>query len=159
MTNGTFKEGDIVRNASADIVGVVVEVDGDTVYLEQENGVEVDFPASALVLEEAFQAKHDNSVREDAGSHVNDPLYDSVIANMYPAILEIGQVAHQAIAPVPGVVPKTWDSLSALQKLNAISGATDVPVADWIEANRTGAKPTLAQLQLSVLAERKAAGK
>ena len=60
---------------------------------------------------------------------------------------------------MPGVAPKNWDSLSALQKLNAVSEATDVPVADWIEANRTGAKPTLAQLQLSVLANRKAAGK
>ena len=150
-----FNEGDIVRNVSADIVGVVVEVDGETVYLEQENGVEVDFPASALVLEKAFQAKHDNSVREDSESHVNDPLYDAVIANMYPAVLEIGQAAHQAIPPVPGVEPKAWEGLSALQKLNAVSGATDVPVADWIEANRTGAKPTFAQLQLSVLADRK----
>lgn len=154
-----YKEGDIVRNVAADIVGVVVEVDGETVYLEQENGVEVDFPASALVLEQAFQAKHDTSVRADAVSHVNDPLYDGVISSMYPAILEIGQAAHRAIPPVPGVAPKTWDSLSALQKLNAVSEATDVPVADWIEANRTGAKPTLAQLQLSVLADRKAAGK
>ena len=71
------------------------------------------------------------------------------------AVLEIGQAAHQAIPPVPGVEPKPWEGLSALQKLNAVSGATDVPVADWIEANRTGAKPTLAQLQLSVLAYRK----
>ena len=86
---------------------------------------------------------------------MNDPIYNAVIANMYPAVLEIGQAAHQAIPPVPGVEPKPWEGLSALQKLNAVSGATDVPVADWIEANRTGAKPTLAQLQLSVLAYRK----
>lgn len=149
-----FNVGDTVRNVSADIVGVVVEVDGDTVYLEQENGVEVDFPASALVLEDAFQAQHDTSVRADAGSHANDPVYEAVVGNLYPAILEIGQAAHAAVKPVPGVTPKTWDSLSPLQKLNVISGATEVPVKDWIDANRVGAKPTLAQLQLSVLGNR-----
>ena len=154
-----FKEGNIVRNVGANIVGVVVEFDGETVYIEQENGVEMDFPASSLVLEEAFQAKHDTSVRADAGSHVNDPLYDAVVANLYPAILEIGHEAHRAVPPIPGVEAKPWDSLSALQKLNAISGAADVPVADWIDANRAGAKPTLAQLQLSVLAHRKATEK
>ena len=52
-----FSEGDIVRNVAAGIVGTVVEVDGKTVYLEQENGVEVDFPAAALVLEQTFQSK------------------------------------------------------------------------------------------------------
>ena len=153
-----FEEGDTVRNVSADIVGTVIEVDGDTVYLEQANGVEVDFPAASLVLEEAFQAKHDTSVREDASSHANDQVYDGVIDHMYPALLEIGQSAHQSIEPVPGVKPKTWNNLSALQKLNAVSGATDVPVADWIAANRTGAKPSLAQLQLSVLADLKTRG-
>lgn len=154
-----FSEGDIVRNVAADIVGTVVEIDGDTVYLEQENGVEVDFPASSLVLEQAYQAKHDTSVRDDAGSHLNDPIYDDVIENLYPALLEIGQAAHQAVPPVPGVEQKSWNGLSALQKLNAVSEATDVPVADWIAANRPGANPTLSQLQLSVLGNRNASGR
>ncbi|MEE2998181.1 MAG: hypothetical protein VX700_13650 [Pseudomonadota bacterium] len=154
-----FKEGDIVRNVSAGIVGVVVEVDGETVYLEQQNGVEMDFPAAALLLEQTFQAKHDKSVHDDAGSHINDDIYDEVIANMYPVMLEIGQAAYHSVPPLRGVEPKIWDSLSALQKLNAVSDATNVPVADWIKANVTGATPTLAQLQLSVLADREAAGK
>ena len=94
------------------------------------------------MLEKAFQAG-DHSVREDLESYVNDPIYNAIIANMYPAVLEIKQAAHQAIPPVPGVEPKPWEDLSAL-KLNAVSDATDVPVADWIEANRAGAKPTSA---------------
>ena len=149
-----FSEGDIVRNVAAGIVGPVVEVDGETVYLEQENGVEVDFPAAALVLEQTFQSKHDTSVRDDPGSHLNDPVYDAVIANLYPAVLEIGQTRHQSAETVPGVEQKSWESLSALQKLNAVSEATEVPVADWIAANRPGASPTLSQLQLSVLGNR-----
>ena len=151
-----FSEGDIVRNVAAGIVGTVVEIDGETVYLEQENGVEVDFPASALVLEQSYQAKHNISVRDDAGSHLNDPVYDAVIDNLYPAILEIGQEAHRSAPPVPGVEQRPWDNLSALQKLNTVSAATDVAVADWIAANRPGANPTLSQLQLSVLGNRKA---
>lgn len=148
-----FKVGDTVRNVAANAVGVVVEIDGDTIYLEQDNGCEVDFQVSALVLESAFQAKHDTSVRDDAGSHVNDPIYDSVISNLYPAIMEMGQRTHGQVKPVPGVAAKSWDALSALQKLNVISEATDVPVKNWIDANRTGAKPSLATLQLSVLAD------
>ena len=153
-----FKEGDLVRNVAAGIVGEVVEVDGDTVYLEQENGVEVDFPASTLVLEKSFQARYDTSVRNDAGSRAHDPVYDSVVENLYAAILEIGQAAHRSVEQVPGVEPRSWESLSALQKLNAVSGATDIPVADWIAANRSGAKPSLARLQLAILADRKAKG-
>lgn len=148
-----FKVGDTVRNVAANAVGVVVEIDGDTVYLEQDNGAEVDFSASSLVLETAFQAKHDTSVRDDSGSHVNDPIYDSVMNNLYPAILEMGQRAHAQVKPVPGITPKGWGALSALQKLNAVSDATDVPVKDWIDANRVGAKPSLATLQLSILAD------
>ena len=33
-----FKVGEIVRNVAANVVGAVVETDGDTVYLEQSNG-------------------------------------------------------------------------------------------------------------------------
>jgi hypothetical protein len=150
-----FKVGDTVRNIAANVVGVIVDMDGITVYLEQSNGCEVDFEASALVLESAFQAKHDTSVRADAGSHQNDAVYEAVVANLYPAIIEKGQQVHTNVKPVPGVARKGWDDLSALQKLNAISDATDVPVKDWIEANRPGAKPAIGPLQLSVLAAQK----
>ena len=147
-----FKVGDTVRNVAANVVGMVVDIDGDTVYLEQDNGCEVDFAASALVLESAFQAKHDRSVRDDATSHANDAVYEAVLRNLYPAIIEKGQLAHAQAKRVPGVAVKSWEQLSALQKLNAISGATDVPVKAWIDANRPGARPAIGPLQLSVLA-------
>ncbi len=149
-----FKVGDIVRNVSRNVVGTVVEVDGDTVYIEQENGAEVDFEASALVLEDQFQARHDTSVQDDASARANDPVYDAVLANLYPAVIEIGQRAHANVPPVPGVTPKRWDELSSLQKLNAISEATNVPVKAWIDANKPGANPPLSTLQLSVLGNR-----
>lgn len=147
-----FKVGDTVRNVAANVVGVVVETDGDTVYLEQSNGCEVDFVASALVLENDFQAKHDSSVRDDAASHENDEIYEAVMSNLYPAIVQLGQLSRSQVKPIPGVVPKGWDALSSLQKLNAISEATEVPVKTWIDANRPGAKPTIGALQLSLLA-------
>ena len=149
-----FKVGDTVRNVTVNVVGEIVEIDGDTVYLEQPNGAEVDFPASALVLESAFQAQHDSSVRDDAASHKNDRIYDTVVASLYPAILEMGQLVHSQIRRVPGVAVKSWESLSALQKLNAISEATDVPVKAWIDSSRPSAKPSIGTLQLSVLAAR-----
>ena len=96
-----FKVGDTVRNVTVNVVGEIVEIDGDTVYLEQPNGAEVDFPASALVLESAFQAQHDSSVRDDAASHKNDRIYDTVVASLYPAILEMGQLvpAEREVTP------------------------------------------------------------
>lgn len=147
-----IKIGDTVRNVSANVVGVVVEIDGGMVYLEQSNGCEVDFAAASLVLEEAYQAKHDTSVRSDAGSHENDAAYEAVIVNLYPAIIEIGQRSHADTKPIPGVAAKSWGELSALQQLNVISSATDVPIKSWLDANRVGAKPSLAELQLSALA-------
>ncbi len=149
-----FKVGDTVRNVSRNVVGTVLEIDGDTVYIEQENGAEVDFEASALVLEDQFQARHDTSVQDDASARANDPVYDAVLANLYPAVIEIGQRAHANVPPVPGVTPKRWDDLSSLQKLNAISEATNVPVKAWIDANQPGATPPLSTLQLSVLGDR-----
>ncbi len=149
-----FKVGDTVRNVSRNVVGTVVEVDGDTVYIEQENGAEVDFEASALVLEDQFQARHDTSVQDDASARVNDPVYDAVLANLYPAVIEIGQRAHANAERIAGVAPRVWDDLSSLQKLNAISEATNVPVKAWIDANQPGANPPLSKLQLSVLGDR-----
>lgn len=148
-----FKVGDTVRNVAANVVGVVVETDGDTVYLEQTNGCEVDFIASALVLENEYQAKHDRSVRGDAASHENDAVYEAVMSNLYPAIVKLGQLSHSQVKPVPGIAPQGWDSLSSLQKLNAVSVATEVPVKTWIDANLPGAKPSLGALQLSTLAD------
>lgn len=148
-----FKVGDTVRNVAANIVGVVVETDGDTVYLEQSNGCEVDYAASALVLEAEFQAKHDSSARGDAGSRENDAIYDAVVSSLYPAVIEIGQRRHASVKPIPGVKAKSWEELSSLQKLNVISEATEVPVKNWMDSNRPGAKPSLGTLQLSVLGE------
>jgi hypothetical protein len=151
-----FKVGDTVRNVALNVVGEIVEIDGDTVYLEQSNGAEVDFAASALVLENEFQAQHDLSVRDDAASHTNDKIYDAVLGSLYPAIIQMGQFAHSQIKRVPGVAESKWESLSSLQKLNAISEATEIPIKTWIDSSRPSAKPSIGTLQLSVLA---AAGK
>jgi hypothetical protein len=147
-----FKVGETVRNVAAEVVGVVVETDGDVVYLEQSNGCEVEFVASALILESQFQAKHDTSVRDDAASRTHDVTYGAVLQNLYPAIVQLGQTLYAQTKRVPGIALKSWDALSDLQKLNAISEATETPVQAWIEANRPGAKPSISTLQLSVLA-------
>ena len=146
-----FKIGDIVRNVPANIVGEVVEVDGEVIYLEQENGAEVDFAASVLVLESEFQTKFSGLVQKDEAAHAHDKIYHAVIDNLYPALIEVGQGAHAKIVPIPGVQPKRWDELTALQKLNAISDVTDTPVKDFIDANQPGANPSLVKLQLSLL--------
>lgn len=149
-----MKVGDTVRNIAADVVGVVVEIDGDTVYLEQENGVEVDFDRSKLVLDDEYQARHGAAVRDDDASHANDPIYDDVMRNLYPAIVELGEAQHASVKQAPGVAARRWNDLTSLQKLNAISVATDVPVQDWVEANRPGAATALGPFQLAILSRR-----
>lgn len=148
-----FKIGDIVRNVAANVVGVVVETDGDRVYFEQDNGAEVDFAASALVLESDFQAKHDISARDVDVSPEDDLACDSVMNNLYPAVVALGRQAHAQVGNVPGVTPKSWDDLSSSQQLNAISKATEVPLDAWMDANQPGAKTPLGTLQLSILAK------
>ena len=107
---------------------------------------------TALVLEAEFQGKHDTSVRDDAGSRANDEVYNAVMSNLYPVILEMGQRYHAQAKPIPGVAPKSWDGLSSLQKLNAIADATKVPVKTWMDSNEPGAKTAIGALQLSILA-------
>jgi hypothetical protein len=113
--------------------------------------VEVEFDAAALVLDSEFQSRH-NRTTAQAAAPASDPAYDAVIAGLYPAMLEKGQLYYGAIKRVAGVTPQPWEQLSALQKLNAVSEATDVPVKAWLDASRPGAKPNLGALQLSVLA-------
>jgi hypothetical protein len=151
-----FKIGDTVRNVARNVVGVVIETDGDVVYLEQPNGCEVNFPTDALVLESAFQASHDTTVRDDAAAHRNDAVYDAVVASLYPAIIALGRSSHAGMKRVPGVAARNWEELSSLQKLNAVSAATDVPVKAWLDAGRPGARPTIGALQISVLAAKAA---
>ena len=149
-----FEVGDTVRNVAANVVGTVVEIDGGRVYIEQANGAEVDFDEASLVLEDDYQARHGAAVRDDADSHVNDPIYDSVIENLYPAVLEMGEAVHVAAKTAPGVAPRRWSDLTSLQKLNAVSIATDIPVQDWVDASRPGAKTKLGPFQLAILARR-----
>lgn len=151
-----FKTGERVRNAARNVVGKVIEVDGDTVYIEQDNGAEVDFPAAALVAESAFQARHDKTALAAAGadgaSKANDAAYAAVLANVYPAVIDMARQYHAAQPRVPGVAPKGWEELSALQKLTAVSAATGVPVKAWLDANQPGARTPIGKLQISVLA-------
>ena len=146
-----FKIGDIVRNVPANIVGEVVEVDGEVIYLEQENGAQVDFTASALVLESEFQIRFSGLVQEDKAAHAHDQIYQAVIDNLYPALLKLGHGVHAKIVPIPGIKAKSWEQLTALQQLNAISDVTNTPVKNFIDANKPGANPSLVKLQLSLL--------
>ena len=150
-----FNVGDKVRNVAANVVGVVVEVDGDRVYFEQENGAEVDFPAASLVLDSDFQTRHADPVAGAvAPSDADEAACAAVLAELYPAVVEIGEAAYAGIRRVPGAVVKSWASLSAAQKLGVIATATAVPVADWIEAARPGGRTKVGPLQLSLLAAR-----
>ena len=151
-----FKIGEIVRNVAANVVGVVVETDGDRVYFEQDNGAEVDFVASALVLESDFQAEHDISADDAVASPGDDLACGAVMNNLYPAVIALGRQAHAQISSVPGVTAKSWDDLNASQQLNVLCKATETPLEIWMDANQPGAKTPLGPLQLSVLA--KAAG-
>ncbi|MBT3793434.1 MAG: hypothetical protein HN658_04490 [Rhodospirillales bacterium] len=146
-----FNIGDNVRHVARNVVGVVIDIDGDTVYLEQPNGCEVDFAASALIYESDFQARHDTSVQDDAGSHAHDAAYDAVLDSMYPAIIDMGQLLHSQAERIPGVAAKRWEELSSLQKINAISAATEVPVKTWIDSSQPGARPAIGTVQLTVL--------
>ncbi len=91
-------------------------------------------------------------MRDDAGSHENDAVYDAVMSNLYSAVVKLGQASNARAKPVPGVAPKPWDALSSLQKLNAISEATQVSVKTWVDSIQPGAEKPIGPLQLSVLA-------
>jgi hypothetical protein len=121
-----FAVGQTVYHKTRKLSGTVVDCDGDTVYLTQENGVEIDFPsrdltATAPVERNRLAPPSDNLSRVLTMADIT-PEHQRVLAI-------IPQRSLQAVAAMFEKRPKAgrFSALDVAQKLNFIAEVTDVP--------------------------------
>ena len=106
--------------------GVVLECDGDTVYVVQANGVEIDFPAIELTTE----APRQTSPVAAVASNLSRTLTMRDITPEHQKVLSIiPQRTIQSVASLFERQPKAgrFSALDVAQKINYIADVTAVP--------------------------------
>lgn len=147
-----FNEGDRVVHSTKGDRGTVLELDGSTVYLEMDNGVEMDFPADVLVLESEYKTPHEKEQEaiEAASAEKKQvaeeiwPLVRDTLAILTERYVEEVNVALRMV----GGEGASWDKLTAYHKMNYLAVLTGTTFEKWEEAHKTN---TLPRLQLAVM--------
>ena len=133
--------------------GTVLEVCDGWAYLELDNGVEMEFPVSELMLESEYKSPEEKKREEMETTNTEKlaiaelilPEIRSILVTLGRSAAEQGMLAVIAI----GGSATPWDELNAFHKMNFISVATGVPFEQWETGYHAG---TLANVQLLALA-------
>ena len=153
-----FNEYDWVIHTKTGNRGQVLEIADDIAYLELENGVEMDFPVSDLMLEADYQTPE-----ETAGDRLGEALdgkmpaavlvtCELMLADMRPALVRMGELYSEQAAhaiTVLGGSATPWTEMNAYHKMNFVSVVTSIPLEKWVEAYGNN---TLTRLQLVAFA-------
>jgi hypothetical protein len=121
-----FSVGQTVYHRTRNLTGKVLECEGDTVYLVQDNGVELDFPASVLTA----TPPSGKTALAAAAIVPTRVLTSADIAPEHQKVLAvIPQRTLQAVAALYERKPKAgrFSALDVAQKLNFIADVTAVP--------------------------------
>lgn len=110
---------------------VVEDVEDGIVYCSAENGVETEFPETALATESEWQTRHTR--RESKRRPVDDRVYDRIRASrVYLAPtgkLDAG-AAEQALAKVERLLPRFLDFAAVIAAERALDADGDSGLAD-----------------------------
>ncbi len=133
-----FSVGQRVWRRGGQSGGVVVECDGDRVYLRQDNGVEVDFRAADLTAEPPARAQAAGEARKV--SFVSVPLVGRAVPARVLTARDITPEHERVLAVVPVRTVQAvaalyerrpgagrFSALDTAGKLNVISEITAVP--------------------------------
>jgi len=133
--------------------GVVGEIAGNIVYVDMDNGVEMEMKIGDLVLESEYETPFDieqRSIKEHADETTDKA--QAVLDTLKKEIIDIGRMTQEnaalLIMGIGGSAGK-WDTLNAFQKLNFVAMATSIPVEVWMQGYEDG---ELAKLQLMAFA-------
>ena len=149
----TINEQDWVIHPKTGNCGQVLEIADGVAYLELENGVEMDFPVSELVLESEYKTPHEQ--KEEALSNADEEK-KKVAEEIWPLVRDTLAVLTERYAEEVAVAVKQtmggtatpWNELSAYHKMNYLVALTGTSFEKWEEAHKTN---TLARLQLTVM--------
>jgi len=107
-----------VRHKTRGLKGSVLEIDGETVYLEASNGVEMQFAAGDL--------ENDTPAPKAAvGAAGPDPKHDALFARVPASVIGLAAVRF---ARDPMTARRGWDNATASEKLEWVSRATGLSI-------------------------------
>jgi hypothetical protein len=133
-----FRVGQKVWHRDGQRSGTVLECDGDRVYIEQDNGAELDFPARELTTTPPASARPAEGAAQGQSAPPGKPGYvmpnrTLIAADITPEhsqVLSILPVRTlQAVAALHDRQPgaRKFSSLDVAGKLNAVAAITEVP--------------------------------
>jgi hypothetical protein len=121
-----FEIGDRVRHKTRDVKGSVLEVDGQTVYLEASNGVEMQFAAGELEVDMPVPDKQ---------APAPDPKHQQLLTLVPASVVGLAAVAF---ARDPATRRNGWADLTALEKLQWIVRVTGLSIEQLAGLARAG---------------------
>jgi len=130
-----FKTGQRLWHRNGQHSGIVQEIDGTTIYLQQDNGVEIDFPARDLTATPPETAAQPPAARgQNAGPSAkplpNRRIVTADITPEHERVLDMIPVrTRQAVAMLfdANAKGRKFSALDTAEKLNVITDITDVP--------------------------------
>jgi len=135
-----FAVGQLVWHRDGRRSGKVLECQGDRVYIEQENGAELDFPAADLTTTSPLAATRPQSAstssgtgKPGGGNNFLVPSRTLIAADITPEHVQVLSIVPvrtvQAVAALyeRRNRPKRFDALGTAEKLNFIAEITAVP--------------------------------
>lgn len=148
-----MKINDRVRIRKTGDGGVIGDMCDDIVFVDLDNGVEVELSISSLILESEYETPHERKEREEnEGKEQRIKDSQEVLDTIAESIVNLGRLTHAEAAVLIvaiGGSSGTWESANAYQKLNFVAIATNIPTDVWIQALKDG---ELGKLQLTALA-------
>lgn len=152
-----FEVDDRVYIPSNGATATVLEVDDDIVYVELDNGVEMDFRSGQLVSQEEREAEVDK-LRPTPSKHSSDSYIPmlarqgleeiwTVINGAAPDVVNMVKQFHISFAalltqaPITAIImdsaglkTEPWETLSTHEKLKWIAAITGINLVTWCHA-------------------------
>jgi hypothetical protein len=141
-----FKVGQRVRHKSRALNGSVLEVDGDTVYLEASNGVEMQFSIGDIELDAPMRTSagvgttpirgmSTATARAAAPAAEPDPKHQALLTRMPESVVGLAAVRY---ARDPKTQRAGWTALDPLEKLQWVGRVTGLTIDQLAELARAG---------------------
>jgi len=132
--------------------GVVLEIDDGIAYLEMDNGVEMDFHVSDLMLESEYKSPEEERQEEmafaDAATLMVAGLILPEVRNLLVGLaMKMADEAGTAVITLGGTA-SPWSEMNAFHKMNFICVATHTKFIDWVNAYNDN---DMALFQLNIL--------
>lgn len=122
-----FKAGQLVRHKTRNFRGSVLEVDGDVVYLETSDGVEMQFPVRDMVP--------DTAPAQIAEAALDQTKYREILNLMPEGVVGLAAVAF---ARAPSSPRNGWAGLLEREKLAWVVKVTGLPAETLRDLAKSG---------------------